>query len=253
MKEISKQKNIFVTQLSSIKNKKKFKEVKKIDIGLCEKDIVSYRKKQKGAFYNCFALILRIKYKDQFKEVHVKIFNTGKLEIPGIQYDELLTITLDNLVNILQPFLKPKLSYNKKDINTVLINSNFTCGYFLDRFKLFQKLKYKYNIQASYDPCSYPGIQCLFYFNHENTVHNGIHIKDDTLKNWKKVSFMIFRTGSVLIVGNCNKYILNIVYEFIKTVLHEEFEDIFVNINSSIKKQPKKKLRKKMIKLDIVK
>ena len=73
MKEISKQKNIFVTELSSIKNKKKFKEVKKIDIGLCEKDIVSYRKKQKGAFYNCFALILRIKYKEQFKEVHVKI------------------------------------------------------------------------------------------------------------------------------------------------------------------------------------
>ena len=40
---------------------------------------------------------MRILYKGEYKEVHVKIFNTGKLEIPGIQYDELLTITLDKL------------------------------------------------------------------------------------------------------------------------------------------------------------
>lgn len=251
LKKIADQQNIFVTELSSIKNKKKFKEVKKIDIGLCVKDIVSYRKKQKGAFYNCFALILRIYYNQQFREVHVKIFNTGKLEIPGIQYDELLTITLDNLITILQPFVKKTLSYNKKDINTVLINSNFTCGYFLDRFKLFQKLKYKYNIQASYDPCSYPGIQCLFYYNKRNTEHNGVHEENENLKDWSKISFMIFRTGSVLVVGNCDKNILNIVYEFIKDVLKKEFEDIFININSTKKKKPKKKLRKKMIKQKI--
>ena len=182
------------------------KKVNKIDIGLCEKDIISYRKKQKGAFYNCFALILRIKYNNKFREVHVKIFNTGKLEIPGIQYDELLTITLNNLINILHPFVEQEISYNEKDIDTVLINSNFACGYFLDRFKLFQKLKYKYNIQASYDPCSYPGIQSLFYYNARNKEHNGVHLEDEK-DDWRKVSFMIFRTGSVLIVGNCNKII----------------------------------------------
>ena len=251
LKKISTQTNIFVTELSSIKNKKKFKEVKKIDIGLCQKDIVSYRKKQKGAFYNCFALILRIKYKERFREVHVKIFNTGKLEIPGIQYDELLTITLDNLITILQPLIKTHLSYNKNDINTVLINSNFSCGYFLDRFKLFQKLKYNYNIQASYDPCSYPGIQCLFYYNKRNTIHNGVHEENENFQDWKKISFMIFRTGSVLIVGNCNKTILHIVYNYIKDVLKKEFNEIFININDTKKKKPKKKLRKKMIKIDI--
>ena len=62
---------------------------------------------------------------------------------------------------------------------------------------------------------------------------------------------MIFRTGSVLIVGNCDKNILNIVYEFIKDVLKKEYEEIFININSTKKKQPKKKLRKKMIKQKI--
>ena len=294
-KIISNQKNVFVTKLSYIKNSKKFKDVKKIDIGLCEKDIVSYRKKKKGAFYNCFALILRIFYKDRFREVHVKIFNTGKLEIPGIQYDELLTVTLDNLITIIQPFIDTKVSYNTDDVDTVLINSNFTCRYYLDRFKLFQKLKYDYNIQASYDPCSYPGIQCLFYYNLKNKEHDGVHIKGDEddggddgkegkeakegkedkegkdgkdgdevkdgdegdevkdkKSGWRKISFMIFRTGSVLVVGNCNKYILNVTYEFIKKILKKEFNDIFVSINTTHKKKPSKKLRKKIIKLDII-
>jgi len=255
-KNVSVQKNANITELSSVKNKKKFKEVFKIDIGLCEKDIISYRKKKKGAFYNCFAIIFRIFYKNRFREVHIKIFNTGKLEIPGIQYDELLIITLDNLINVLQPFIKNKISYNENDINTVLINSNFSCGYFIDRFKLFQKLKYKYNIQASYDPCSYPGIQCKFYYNKYNKIHNGVHLKektDDTEynENWGNISFMIFRTGSVLIVGNCNKCSLNIVYNFIKKILKDEFNDIFINLNNTIKNKPTKKIRKKIVKLSI--
>ena len=47
--------------------------------------------------------------------VHVKIFNTGKLEIPGIQYDELLTITLDKLVDILKPLISD-IDYNKEEL-----------------------------------------------------------------------------------------------------------------------------------------
>ena len=99
--------NVDIHILSQVDNpnarKTKFKDVRKIDVGLCKKDLISYRKKKKGAFYNCFAIIMRILYKGEFKEVHVKIFNTGKLEIPGIQYDELLTITLDKLISILKP------------------------------------------------------------------------------------------------------------------------------------------------------
>ena len=47
------------------------------------KDILSYRGKKRGAFYNCFVIILRIKIDNAFQEIHVKIFNTGKMEIPG--------------------------------------------------------------------------------------------------------------------------------------------------------------------------
>ena len=46
-----------------------YKDVRKISIGLCKKDITSYRCKKKGAFYNCFAIILRINHNDSYKEI----------------------------------------------------------------------------------------------------------------------------------------------------------------------------------------
>ena len=228
---------------------KKFKDIRKIDIGLCKKDLTTYRKKQKGAFYNCFALILRILYKNEYKEVHVKIFNTGKLEIPGIQYDDLLTITLNNLINIIKPYTTEDINYSKNDIQTVLINSNFNCGFYIDRFKLFQTLKYTYNLHVGYDPCSYPGIQCKFCYHQDNIIHDGVYRKEANLEEdkWKRISFMIFRTGSVLIVGNCNVQILHIIYEFLKKILCNEYNQIALTTNNVKKKKSKKKVRKKTI------
>ena len=143
--QIASEKFINVTILSQVDNpnarKNKFKDIRKIDIGINKKDLISYRKKPKGAFYNCFAIIMRILFQGTYKEVHVKIFNTGKLEIPGIQYDELLTLTLDNLINIFKPLTNDDIDYNKQEIQTVLINSNFSCGFFIDRYKLYLSIQ----------------------------------------------------------------------------------------------------------------
>ena len=77
-----------ITNINNPLGRIKFKDIRKISIGISHKDIMSYRCKKKSAFYNCFVLIVRIKKNDMFKEFHVKIFNTGKLEIPGIQDEE---------------------------------------------------------------------------------------------------------------------------------------------------------------------
>ena len=90
----------------------KYKDVRKISVGLSKKDIISYRCKKKGAFYNCFVLIIRIKFNGKFKEIHVKIFNTGKLEIPGIQNDDLLIQTLDILVETIKKYVSDDITYD---------------------------------------------------------------------------------------------------------------------------------------------
>ena len=87
----------------------RFKDTRKINIGLSKKDLCTFRKKKKGAFYNCFVLMMRIWCEESFKEVHVKVFNTGKLEIPGVRDDLLLTKTLHLLIKTLQPFHDEKI------------------------------------------------------------------------------------------------------------------------------------------------
>lgn len=260
--KIKQQKSIIVDKIKFVdepNRRIKYKDVRKINIGICKKDLTRYRTKKKGAFYNCFVLILRLKYKNNFKEVHIKVFNTGKLEIPGIQYDDLLIIALDNLIKILQPFFDDILYYNEENIETVLINSNFSCNYFINRDKLSDILKYKYKLHVNFDPCSYPGIQVKYYYNIDRKKMDGVckcknrctkKGKGDGENNCLEMSFMIFRTGSVLVVGHCDKNILNIVYNFLLKILNDEYENICICNN--IKGPKKNKKTKKKIKTIII-
>ena len=226
----------------------KFKDQRKISVGICKKDILSYRSKKKRAFFNCFVLIIRLFYDGVFKEMHVKVFNTGKLEIPGIQNDDMLIKLLDELVKVLKPHLGSDLMYDNTKTDTVLINSNFNCGYYIDRDKLHDILKYKYRINSNFDACSYPGIQSKFYYDRtikgEQTGHQPKH------KDYYEVSFMIFRTGSVLVVGRCDDITLHVIYNFLKNILYNEYHEIMSSVISDkeqIIKSRKKKIRKKTI------
>jgi TATA-box binding protein (TBP) (component of TFIID and TFIIIB) len=239
----------------------KYKDVRKVNVGIAKKDLTSYRTKPKGAFYNCFVIIMRVPYKNAYKEVHIKVFNTGKLEIPGIQSDDFLILALEALVELLTPYCTKTLEYEKDTIDTVLINSNFACNYYIDRDKLASLLKYKYKMHVNYDPCSYPGIQVKFYYNEIRTVQKGVCMcKNRCSKKGSgngenqclEISFMIFRTGSVLIVGHCDVSTLNKIYEFLKTILQDDFKDFRINAIKPDKKPAKrKKVRKKIIIMDV--
>ena len=242
----------------------KFKDERKITVGVSKKDIMNCRGKVKNAFYNCFAMILRFRYETAFREIHVKIFNTGKMEIPGIVNDELLNIVRPMILSILSKLLPEDtpVEFVENDAeNNVLINSNFNCGYYINREKLYSILRSdKYNIETAYDPCSYPGVKCKFYFNHDDgytsdkqkgfICRNDCNQKMNELgdnKKYTEVSFMIFRTGSGLIVGNCTRKILDYIYNFIKTLLYDEYSNIMTPSEETTVKVKQQKIRKKNI------
>ena len=249
-----------ITHIDNPSGRIKFKDTRKLSIGVSKKDLLSYRCKKKSAFYNCFVLILRMKIADSFKEFHVKVFNTGKLEIPGVQSETSFDMILNQVIQTLQPYVKETLGYKENTNETVLINSNFNCGFFINREALYEILKFKYNIQSIYDPCSYPGIQCKFYYNPDVGIQNGCQISEENkhlYNDVKEVSFMIFRTGSVLIVGRCDENVLMIIYEFLKIILNNEYKNICQKVskngdeNTPVVKDKKKKVRRKNITIEI--
>lgn len=232
--------------INQMNSSSKFKDVRKISIGLCKKDVMNNRCKKKSAFYNCFVLIFRIRYNGSFREAHVKVFNTGKLEIPGVQAGNFLETVLDNLIDVLNNNCNLNLTHLNSKNETVLINSNFNCGFYLNREKFYDILKLKYKIHSSYDPCSYPGIMCKFYYNLDGDTNQDGILKKGVI-NFTVISFMIFRTGSILIVGKCEEYALREIYEYLKNIITNEHDQIYQAHVSVEKKQVVKKVRKKTI------
>ena len=206
-----------------------FKDVRKVNVGYCKNDIMKNKKNSKSAFYNCLVLIYRMKINSSFKEIHIKIFNSGKLEIPGIQTNEMLERSINVVIEQLSPYINSPIFELNEKRETVLVNSNFTCNYYINRGELFKILKNKYKIKCNYDSCSYPGIQCKYK------------------SNGNEISFMIFRTGSVLIVGKCEDDVLFEIYEFLKNVFINEYKDFFETRNESHKEEKTKKKAKKCI------
>jgi len=269
----------------------KFKDVRKVTIGISKKDIMNCHGKNKSAFINCFAIILRVRKGIKFHEIHVKVFNTGKMAIPGIVDDELLENTKTLLIAILQPSFALPLSLipahesppvkrlvkasRKTETGTkkkksyfeyvmpkcnVLINSNFNCGYFIQQEKLKTLLRDKYHLHPTFDPSMYPGVKCKYFYNHalspeqqngqlSEADQNATMTEVDVLtgEKYTKVSFMIFRTGNCLIVGNCTKPILLFVFEYVKELLMSEYHQIRAVHDIPTQKVKKNKPRKRAV------
>lgn len=242
----------------------KFKDERKVTIGMSSKNVLNYKGKDKGgAMFNCIALTFRfINNQNKYHEIHVKIFNTGKLEIPGVLNSDLFDKIQHFILKTLTPFFETQLAFKDIPSENVLINSNFECHYNVNRDALTAILKSdKYKIDTVYDSCSYPGVKSKYYFNNEIgfdvTKQTGAILPEDSnltmeelieSKKYTKVSFMIFRTGGCLIVGNCSEEILMFVYEFVKKMLKEEYKNICMSRDVLHAPEPKKaKLRKRKI------
>lgn len=200
-----------LNQIDNPNGRVSFKDIRKVSIGISKNDMIKFNKKSKSAFYNCYVIIYRIYIDNYYKEIHFKLFNSGKVEIPGIQNDKIIEIGSNIIKSLLQPYFDYKLEELKDKRDTILVNSNFNCNYYLNREKLYRIMKQpEYNIKCTFDSCSYPGIQCKYKLNND-----------------QEVSFMIFRTGSILIVGKCENEDLYIIYEYIKEILDTNFKEIY--------------------------
>lgn len=218
-----------------------FKDIRKVTIGLSKKALRANRPKINGAFYNCFVTIVRIRIESGFREFHVKVFNTGKVEIPGIQSDDHLRQVIEVLTASMNRVMYITAVPHSEEI--VLINSNFNCNYFIHRDKLYEVLRRQFGVAAIYDPCSYPGIQCKLY-----TFEDKVFMAP--VDGGFCVSVMIFRTGSILIVGKCEVATLQVVYDYLTTIFKDEYATIMdPNCVHAVKKTPKQKRIKRIIQL----
>ena len=253
---------------------KKYKDVRKISIGVIKRDIINFKKRDKKAFSNCFAIYLRILDNDVFTEIHVKVFNTGKMEIPGIHDYSIIESKIQPLLRqlftpiiqeTLEPGQTPDIRFemdNNMESKNVLINSDFNCGYYLDKKAVYRIIRSdKYGIDARMVG-DYPGIKCKFYFKtalpFDHAVQTGRLDAEDYALSKKTLAkstkyivatFTFFRTGKCLISGSCSEKMVWFVFHFVCKFLRDEYLVIRSCYEDPVVKNKNPKLRKKIVKI----
>lgn len=212
--------------------------VAKVNVGVCKKDLITSRNRPATlAFYNSFMLVLRVDAEDKYNEVNLKVFNTGKVSFPGMLSPALLERALEVLCSVLTAARARLTRHLPESIDTVLINSNFNCGFYIDRSALADILNYEYGFYVSYDPCSYPGIQSKYFMTPSGEMGNGVCSCKESCAGkrgaarkgrCKEVSFMVFRTGSVLIVGHVSEEALRELYKTLSGIIAKCYDRIRV-------------------------
>lgn len=183
--------------------------------------------KEGKSFNNCCNII--------FKGMNIKMFSKGKLIIAGIKSEKDIIELIAKLESFLNEILDYKVIVDKPDI--IMINSNFNCGYNLDRGKLYKLIKNKINVV--YGNMKYPAVKINFMYN-TNQTNIGCCNCTDKIKcmnkkkncngdgdiDCKKIMISIFQTGSIIISGAKNMKQLNCAYEWITQILKENYAEI---------------------------
>jgi len=196
-----------------------------------------YKKKKKNKknkkqkfFYNQITILIKPEHNT---DINIKLFNNGSIQMTGCKsiidvLDVLKTLcielkkirgSINNETHELE--IKPFVSNYKnldidqiKNFNISMINSNFDIGFEINRKLLFEQLLFE-QFEVIFEPL----------------VHAGVNLKYN-YKNEKKVTILIFASGSIVITGanTCDQ--IKEAYEFIYKKLYDNYEKIHLIKNN---------------------
>ena len=125
------------------------------------------------------------------------------------------------------------------DFKIVMINSDYEVGFNIDRAKLHQLLKRKYNIYATLES-TYQAVKSYYFFNDKTPDQRGVckcEVPCFVMKEQNKdrdielpcaqVTIAVFRTGSVIITGGSKIEQTREAYDFINQVIKDNYKIIY--------------------------
>ncbi len=226
--------------------KQKAKQQEKIIVGTCSRDELTKRKKSKNIFFNQSTLVVRREYmKSQsgnpvFKEVNIKLFKNGGVQMTGIPSDSFAQETLAWLAKELGTFSESVLESEAKPhrYNIQLINSDYQVNGSINRERLHEILTEQYNLFSLFESTIYQGCDTKYYYNEEapkdapegicpcgKTVCLG-NGDGRTLGQCKEITISPFHTGSVIITGARRFEQIEKAYVFINKILVKHCREI---------------------------
>lgn len=209
--------------------------------GTSFKDIMLKPKDSKKSFFNQATLVVRREVSPlNWKEINVKLFRNGGVQMTGVRSLEMSTDTLRWLVAFLQtqcatPVFASSPTICKEQVQ--LINTDFSIGSKLRRDVLHTVLSETYRLNSSYESAIYQGVKTKYFYNAQRPKDAQPGLcpcpklckgtgDGETIENCKKITISPFQTGQVIITGARTMEQINEAYDFIKHVFTKHADSV---------------------------
>lgn len=211
-------------------------------IGASQKDMLTKKKVAKKTFFNQSTLVVRKRREDNpsvFKEVNIKLFANGGIQMTGITGLSFGETVLKWLLPILSALPKA-VSENKLEIKTLklqLINSDYHVNGNINRDTLHNILSEDYHLFSSFEKLIHQGVNVKYYYNQgklEDTPQ-GICMcpnpctgtgEGEKIGDCKKITVLAFQTGDIIVTGARRKEQLDEAYSYMNTILKRHSREI---------------------------
>lgn len=213
-------------------------------IGFASRDAFSKRGVSDKTFFNQSTIVVRKainKEKTQFKEVNVKLFGNGGIQMTGIPAEEFAKDTLSWLLDELYtvkaatPIFTAKPTLEKFKVQ--LINSDYQVACPINRTALHTILSRTYGLFSTFESTIYQGVNTKYYYNdkHPDPDRPGICLCTKRCRGQgtgsgpgecKRITMSVFQTGKIIITGGRYMFQLEEAYNFLNRVLQDHAEDV---------------------------
>lgn len=198
-------------------------------------------KKKKTFFFNQATLVIRQEVAPlQWKEINVKLFRNGGIQMTGVRTEEMCWNAIRWLkehlsISCSKPVFEGPTNIHKMQIQ--LVNTDFSIGAKIKRDSLYKLLSEKYNLTVSYEPSIYQGVKTKYFYNSQKPAScpPGICPCDklckgssdgESLGECKKITISPFQTGQVIITGARTMHQINEAYEFMKNLFETHADEV---------------------------
>jgi len=216
-------------------------EHKGMVLGASYKDIFTNRKITSKSFFNQSTFVLRRRVGEEkedsmWKEVNVKLFANGGIQMTGVTSEVFARETMEWLLHMIQnlptpPFAAPAVIQR---FSVQLINTDYAMDKFINQDALHKILINEYNLFSMLEKTIYQGVNTKFFYNARNTK-TGICECENSCKGQgtgngegqcKRITMSIFRTGRIIISGAREMKQIHAAYEFLNNVFAKHHKSV---------------------------
>jgi len=223
-------------------------ENKNMVLGASHKDIFTNRKITSKSFFNQSTLVLRRKINEGtpgegWKEVNVKLFANGGIQMTGVTSEEFAYKTIVWLLETIKTLpVSPFTETASIDRFSVqLINTDYALDKFINQDALHKILINDYNLFSMLEKTIYQGVNTKFFYNSRNPS-KGVCECEKGCKGQgtgegegecKRITMSIFRTGRIIITGARQLSQIRAAYDFLNTVFEKYHKAVLYEPNTA--------------------